>query len=75
MELSFYSLIGTYQAYPARKDANADKKSDIPHSTDRESISHSEETNMNKKEGYNEVREDATVNPNNEQKRKAKRGR
>ncbi len=80
MELSVYSLIGYYQVYasqmqPARKDANADKKSDIPHSTDRESVSHSEETNMNKREGYNEMREDETINPNEEQKRKAKHGK
>ena len=80
MKLSVYSLIGHYQVHssqrqPARKDANEDKKSDIPHSTDKESVSHSEETNMNKHEGYNEVREDETINPNEEQKRKAKRGK
>lgn len=74
MELSFYNLIGSYQARPAREDANASKKSDVPRSTDRESVSHSEETNMNRQEGYNEVREDETVNPDEQQKRQAKRG-
>jgi hypothetical protein len=37
------------------------------------SIVHSEEVNMNDKEGYNETNPDASVNPNQEQKQKAKK--
>lgn len=80
MELSFYSLIGPFQTHAdqengkSRKQQDAEKKSDVPHSTDQESVEHSEESSMNKKEGYNEVREDQPVNPDEAQKRKAKRG-
>lgn len=40
--------------------------------TPKKAIHHSEEVNMNDKKGYNETNQDAAVNPNQEQKQKAK---
>ncbi len=42
------------------------------YTSDKKSVNHSEEVNMNSKKGYNETNEDAPVNPNEAQKQKAK---
>ncbi|MDJ1472289.1 hypothetical protein QNI19_05110 [Cytophagaceae bacterium DM2B3-1] len=45
---------------------------DIPKTSQKKAVAHSEEVNMNGKKGYNETNEDAPVNPDQTQKKKAK---
>lgn len=44
----------------------------IPSTSPQKSIKHSEEVNMNGEKGYNETNQDAPVNPDQAQKKKAK---
>jgi|GEM_PF-3765363 len=48
---------------------NAQKKTETP--SDRKATEHSEEVNMNDQKGYNEINEDAPVNPDQVHKKEA----
>jgi hypothetical protein len=54
----------------AEKRLIPDRKNDK--TTDTEAEIQSEKTNMNKKKGYNEIQQDAPVNPDEKTKKQAK---
>ncbi|MBC8110406.1 MAG: hypothetical protein H7Y04_05035 [Verrucomicrobia bacterium] len=56
-----------------KADKNQIPDRDTDKTSEKEAVEHSEENNMNKKKGYNETQADAPVNPNQNQKKEAKK--